>query len=61
MHGVVREAVPIKETTGCIIVQMKHPVVFDLIFWSVVVAAEGKIVLHLSTQHKLCIFQGRIV
>ena len=32
LHGVVREAVPIKETTGCIIVQMKHPVVFDLIF-----------------------------
>ena len=29
---VVREAVPIKETTGCIIVQMKHPAVFDLIF-----------------------------
>lgn len=32
LHGVVREAVPIKETTGCIIVQMKHPAVFDLIF-----------------------------
>ena len=32
LHGVVREAVPIKETTGCIIVQMKHPAVFNLIF-----------------------------
>ena len=41
LHGVVREAVPIKETTGCIIVQMKHPAVFDLIFWPAVVAAEG--------------------
>ena len=50
-----------KETTGCIIVQMKHPAVFDLIFWPAVVAVEGTIVLHLSTQHKLCIFQGRIV
>mgnify|MGYP000060847836 CR=1 FL=1 len=28
LHGVVREAVPIKETTGCIIVQMKHPAAF---------------------------------
>lgn len=37
LHGVVREAVPIKETTGCIIVQMKHPAVFDLIFWPAVV------------------------
>ena len=46
LHGVVREAVPIKETTGCIIVQMKHPAVFDLIFWPAVVATEGKIVLH---------------
>ena len=26
------ERLPIKETTGCIIVQMKHPVVFNLIF-----------------------------
>ena len=41
LHGVVREAVPIKETTGCIIVQMKHPAVFDLIFWPAVVAAGG--------------------
>ena len=41
LHGVVREAVPIKETTGCIIVQMKHPAVFNLIFWPAVVAAEG--------------------
>mgnify|MGYP005861526527 FL=1 len=41
MHGVVREAVPIKETNGCIIVQMKHPAVFDLIFWPAVVAAGG--------------------
>ena len=42
LHGVVREAVPIKETTGCIIVQMKHPAFFDLIFWPAVVATEGK-------------------
>ena len=44
-----------------IIVQMKHPVVFDLIFWPAVVATEGKIVLHLSTQHKMGILQGLIV
>ena len=34
---------------------------YGLIFQSAVVAAEGKIVLHLPTQYKLCVFQRPVV